>query len=311
MRSRILAASAAAIGLMIIGGGCGGGGEGDQGGGGGAAGVGGAGHGGASASGQTTTSNSAASAGSAEASAASSGAGGAAVNCTYPKGYPDASVTFYTFDMGSSAVNCSFDILGKNPDKVAHVPFGGGQYFGAMNTADYNAAATCGACVHVERDNGKSVDVMIVDQCPVNGNPVCKTGHIDLSKQAFLQIGTEQEGYLGTTNGGAKGKISWKYVPCPDGEDISFRLKDPSNQYWNQILVEGHRHPITKLEVEIKGVWQAATRQTYNYWQVGAGDLGAAPYHVRVTDVNGQTVEAMLKLQAGDQPSGVQFPVCK
>jgi expansin (peptidoglycan-binding protein) len=217
--------------------------------------------------------------------------------------------------MGSSAVNCSYEIKGRNPDVVAHVPFGGGQYFGAMNTADYNTAAVCGACVEVTRDNGRSVQAMIVDQCPIETNPKCKRGHIDLSKNAFLQIGQEHEGYLGTTNGGAAGKISWKYVPCPTTEDVSFRLKDATNQYWNEIIVEGHRHPIAKLEVQVNGAWQTATRKSYNYFIVGEGNsegnMGPPPYHVRVTDINGSTVEAALELRAGSQTASAQFPACQ
>ncbi|MGK4001611.1 expansin EXLX1 family cellulose-binding protein [Sorangium sp. So ce1036] len=240
------------------------------------------------------------------------GTGGSTpVSCDYPAGYENGSITWYTLDQGSIEVNCSFEIKGRNPDVVAHVPFGGGQYFAAMNTADYNDAAVCGACVEVSRDDGRKVQAMVVDQCPIGTNPKCKAGHIDLSKNAFLQIGQEQEGYLGTTNGGAVGKISWKYIPCPTTETVSFRLKDATNQYWNEILVEGHTHPIAKVDVEINGTWQTATRQPYNYWLVGDGNMGSPPYHVRATDINGSTVEAMLELKAGAQPASAQLSACE
>lgn len=233
-----------------------------------------------------------------------------AVSCDYPAEYANGSITFYTLDMGSTEVNCSYPITGRNPDVVGHVPFGGGQYFAAMNTADYNAAGMCGACVEVSRDDGRKVQAMVVDQCPIATNPKCTAGHIDLSKSAFLQIGAEHEGYLGTTHGGAAGKISWRYIACPTTGAVSFRLKDASNKYWNEILVEGHAHPIEKLEVEINGTWQTATRQSYNYFTVGDGNMGNAPYHVRATDINGSTVEAMLELKAGNQPASAQFPAC-
>lgn len=238
------------------------------------------------------------------------GAGGASVSCDYPAEYANGSITFYTLEMGSTEVNCSYQITGRNPDVVAQVPFGGGQYFAAMNTADYDTAGMCGACVEVSRDDGRKVQAMVVDQCPIATNPKCVRGHIDLSKNAFLQIGDEREGYLGTTNGGAAGKISWRYIPCPTTGPVTFRLKDPTNQYWNEIAVEGHAHPIEKVEVEIDGTWQAATRQSYNYFLVGDGDMGPAPYHVRATDINGSTVEAMLDLKAGEQPASAQLPAC-
>jgi expansin len=218
-------------------------------------------------------------------------------------------VTFYDL---AGPVNCGFEVVGTTPDVIAHVPFGGGQFFGAMNTADYATAATCGACVEVTRvETGKSVSVMIVDQCPTGSNPVCTPGHIDLSRAAFLEIGQESEGYLGTANGGAVGKISWKYVACSTSEKVSFELKEPTNQYWNQILIEGHRYPIAKLEAEVSGVWKPGVRQSYNYWQVGDGNLGKAPYHVRATDVNGAQIEATIDLKAGEQSSNQQFPACE
>jgi expansin (peptidoglycan-binding protein) len=247
-----------------------------------------------------------------DASGGGAGATGGAPTCASPPaGYADGSVTWYTLEQGSAAVNCSYEIVGRSPDVVANVPFGGGMYFGAMNTADYANAATCGACVEVTRDGARTVDVLIVDQCPTSTNPKCTAGHIDLSQAAFEQIGSVDEGYLGTSHGGAVGHISWKYIACPLTTSVSFRLKDASNAFWNQILVQGHRTLLAKLEVNVGGSWQAATRETYNYWQLGGGDLGAAPYHVRATDVDGATIEASLKLQGGDQSSGLQFPQCR
>lgn len=274
---------------------------------------------GSGATGSTSTSGSgSSSAGSGSSSgsgaSSSSSSGGMGSVCAHP--FPEytsnnGSVTYYTFSMGSPTVNCSYAVTGQNPDTVAHVATGGGKYFGAMNTADYNNAATCGACVEVTRDNAKKVVVTIVDQCPTNGNPVCKAGHIDLSQQAFLQIGTQAEGYLGTGNGGAKGLISWKYVPCPVNEDVSFVLKDPANMFWNQILVQGHKYAIKTLEVLVGGQWVAGTRQSYNYWQVGNGNMGPAPYKVRVTDINGDVIQAQLNLAGGEQFASAQFPVCQ
>jgi expansin (peptidoglycan-binding protein) len=224
----------------------------------------------------------------------------------------NGSVTYYTFSQGSTAVDCSYAILASSAnggtDTVAHVSTGNGTYFGAMNTADYNNAATCGACVEITRDGTRTVTVTIVDQCPYDpNNPACRPGHIDLSQAAFEQIGSDAEGYLGTGNGGAVGVISWRYVPCPTSEDLSFQLKEPTNDYWNQILVQGHINPITNVEVQVGADWQSLPRQSYNYW--GNGSIGSAPYQVRVTDINGAQEVATLQQIAGDQDSSVQFPL--
>jgi expansin (peptidoglycan-binding protein) len=246
------------------------------------------------------------------ASASSGGSSGGACSTGLPE-YTNGngSVTYYNLGSASAAVNCGFGVAGANPDVISDVATGNGHYFGAMNTADYAGAATCGACVELTRDGAKKVVVTIVDQCPSASNTPCKAGHIDLSEEAFQELGAASEGYLGTGNGGAVGVISWRYVACPVTGDVSFQLKDPSNVYWNQILVEGHRYAVSKVEVKVNGQWVSAVRQSYNYWQAGDGNMGAAPYQVRATDVNGDAIEATLSLTGAEQPSSAQFPVCK
>ncbi len=215
----------------------------------------------------------------------------------------NGSVTYYYFAQGSAEVNCSYAITGRDPDVVAHIATGEGRYFGAMNTTDYNNAAMCGACVEVTRDGNRTVVITIVDQCPVATNPKCQKGHIDLSVAAFDMLGNRGgEGYLGTGNGGMAGSISWKYVECPIESEITFKLKEPDNANWNQLLVQGHKFPIQS--VDIGG--QPATRQSYNYWEPPNGDMGSEPYEVKVTDINGGVITTYLDRAAGDLPGGVQ-----
>jgi expansin len=264
---------------------------------------------GSTAAGSTAAGSTAAGSTTAGPGATSGGGGATGSACESPLpeyANNDGSVTYYTFSMGSAAVNCSFAVLGESPDVVAHVATGNGQYFGAMDATDYASAAPCGACVEITRDGTRTVVVTIVDQCPG-----CQAGHIDLSEAAFMQLGDVSEGYLGTGNGGAVGLISWRYVACPVPGDVSYELKDPTNVYWNQILVEDHRYAIDKVEAMVSGQWAAAVRQTDNYWQVGTGSLGSAPYAIRVTDVNGDAIQAQLALAAGDQTSSAQFPLCQ
>ena len=122
------------------------------------------------------------------------GVGGAtgAVACVKPGAeYTNntGSVTFYTLSQGSNGVvHCSYLVSGQNPDVIAHVPTGGGQYFAAMNTADYNGAHTCGACVEVTRDGSRKVVATVVDECPVGSNNKCVRGHIDLSQPALSYL---------------------------------------------------------------------------------------------------------------------------
>lgn len=227
----------------------------------------------------------------------------------------NGSVTFYTFDMGSNCpssspnppsnkcVNCGFKVSTANPDVVSHVYTGNGQYFAAMNTEDFRSAAACGACVEVTRDGNRKVVATVVDQCPVASNPKCKRGHIDLSREAFRQIGQDSEGYLGTGNGGMHGSISWKFVPCPvpASQNVSVRLKEPNNQYYTAVIAQDHVFPIQS--VRIKGQ-NAARDGASNYWMVGDGNQNPPPWNVSVTDVNGWVYEATLNLGSADVSTG-------
>jgi expansin (peptidoglycan-binding protein) len=218
------------------------------------------------------------------------------------------SLTFYT--LGGQIGNCNFATTGQNPDVVAHVATGAGQYFGAMNSTEYANAAVCGACVEISRDDGRKVTVTIVDQCPQSTNPGCRPGHIDLSQQAFLQVGSVNEGYLGTGNGGVAGVISWRYVACPVTENVTFNVFQGSNPFFLQVVVEGTRYPIAKVEILVNGVFTPMVRQSYNAWLLGQG-AGAGPFSLRVTDVEGHVVTGQATLTPGtDQPTSSQFPLC-
>jgi expansin (peptidoglycan-binding protein) len=216
----------------------------------------------------------------------------------------NGSVTFYTFDMGTGKnVHCSYGIQGRNPDTVGHTYTSNGRYFAAMNTADYRASAACGSCVEVSGSDGRKVTVTIVDECPIGTNPKCTAGHLDLSREAFRQIANESEGHVGTGHGGCCRQISWKYVPCPVPADknVTFRLKEPTNEYYTTVIVQDHRFPIKSLQ--IKGM--EATRQADNFWIVGNGNLSPGPWPVRAVDVNDWIYEATLSLgQAEDVSSG-------
>jgi expansin (peptidoglycan-binding protein) len=233
--------------------------------------------------------------------------------CHFPTSYDGTgSLTWYLFSQGSTEVNCSYAITGRNPDTVEYVATGAGQYFAAMNTADYNGAAMCGACVEVTRAGVATVTATVVDQCPTASNPKCIPGHLDLSQNSFLQLGTTAEGYLGAGNGGAVGTISWRFVPCPSVGNVSIRLKAPQNKNWNEFLVENHRTPIAKFEALVDGVYVAAIRQTYNFFNVNNGQV-KLPLQVRITDINGAVIEATLPFPPNAEPRidlGQQFPTC-
>ena len=135
-------------------------------------------------------------------------------SCTNLKSVSNGSVTWYELNQGTKEFHCGNPIAGRNPDVAGYAYTGSGKYFGAINTADYANAAACGSCIEVTRDGSRKVTITVTDECPIATNPKCKAGHIDLSHEAFRQLGNDSEGYLGTGNGGMAGSISWKVVPA-------------------------------------------------------------------------------------------------
>ena len=148
----------------------------------------------------------------------------------------------------------------------------------AMNVGEWAGSAVCGECVTVTGPKG-AVTVRIVDQCPD-----CEVGHLDLSQQAFAQIADVSAGRV---------PITWQVVACNVSGNISYHLKDGSSQYWTAIQVRNSRLPVANLEYMQGGAWADIPRLDYDYFVAGGG-VGPGGYQVRVTAIDGQTLEDML-----------------
>lgn len=192
-------------------------------------------------------------------------------------------VTYYDFADGSGA--CSFD---PTPNDLM---------VGAMNAPDYLASAACGACASITTADGKNVVVRIVDLCPE-----CQTGHIDLSPEAFALLGDLSLGVINTT---------WHYVSCDYQGPIQYKFKEGSNQWWTAVQIRHHSNRIAKFEYDNAGTWVEVGRTDYNYFVEDQG-MGPGPYHFRVTDIFGQSVEDEgIVFQEGGVVDGKgQFPPC-
>ncbi|HKO90659.1 MAG TPA: expansin EXLX1 family cellulose-binding protein [Polyangiaceae bacterium] len=212
--------------------------------------------------------------------------------------------TVYWFGQGTvnfGNIACGFGItpgnLG-NGQGDAVTGIGNPNMFVAINTANYRGSAACGACLEISYQ-GRTINATVVDECPIGSNPTCTAGHLDLSRGAWNAL-TNNAG--GTEISG----VNWRFVPCGGDANVSIELKEPSNAYWNQFLVRGHRYPIAKAEVEITpGTWVQAARTQYNFFEPPDGVMGT--YRVRITDVNGAVVEEQLALTAGAQGGDAQF----
>jgi expansin (peptidoglycan-binding protein) len=191
--------------------------------------------------------------------------------------------TYYDFADGSG--NCGFPAT---PNDLM---------VGAMNHVDYAASAVCGACVRIDGPDG-SVGVRIVDQCPE-----CPAGNIDLSPEAFAKIAAIEAGRV---------PITWQYTSCDVDGPVVYHFKDGSNAYWTAVQIRNHRNAIGRFEVQRAGAWIEVGRVDYNYFVKDDG-MGAGPFDVRITDVDGNTLEdhGIPLLNDADAAGSAQFPACE
>lgn len=166
----------------------------------------------------------------------------------------------------------------------------------AMNATQYANAALCGAYLQVEGPSG-AVLVRVVDLCPE-----CRSGHLDLSREAFRRIAPMHLGRVA---------VRWRIVSPELTGPIAYRFKEGSNPWWTAVQIRNHRHPIARLEYSPRpGVWINLPRTHYNYFVQTNPGMGLGPYRFRVTDIYGQALEdhAISHREGGVVAGARQFP---
>lgn len=149
-------------------------------------------------------------------------------------------------------------------------------YTAAMNHEDYmNGLA--GAFVEITDKDGDKIQVLITDRLPEGAK-----GDIDLSREAFAKIEPLVTGKM---------DITWKIIPFPTSEPISYVFKPTSTQWWAEVQVRNGRYPIKKLEYYDKTAkkYVELERKEYNYFAANSG-MGVGPYTFRVTDFYGHVL---------------------
>jgi expansin len=165
----------------------------------------------------------------------------------------------------------------------------------AMNNAEYNNAAYCGAYLQVNGAKG-SVIVRVVDLCPE-----CLAGHLDLSREAFAKIDDLPKGRV---------PITWRVVSPAISGPIAYHFKDGSNQWWTAVQIRNHRNPIAKFEYWTGSQWVSVPRVSYNYFVQSNPGMGVGPYTFRVTDsyTNTLTDSGIPFIENGTVNGTGQFP---
>jgi expansin (peptidoglycan-binding protein) len=188
-----------------------------------------------------------------------------------------------TYYDATGAGACSFD------------PSPGDLMVAAMNNAEYDNAAYCGAYVQVAGPEG-TITVRIVDLCPG-----CQTGHLDLSREAFAAIADLPQGVV---------PITWRVVSPNIAGPLAYHFKEGSNQWWTAVQVRNHRNPIAKFEYWNGGRWVTVPRVSYNFFVQTNPGMGVGPYTFRVTDSysNMLTDSGIPFVESGTISGAGQFP---
>ena len=188
----------------------------------------------------------------------------------------------YYYATGGGA--CSFD---PSPDDLM---------VAAMNAAQYDNAALCGAYVHVTGPKG-AVTVRIVDLCPG-----CRVGDLDLSQEAFGQIAELTQGRV---------PITWRVVSPALSGPIAYHFVEGSNQWWTAVQIRNHRNPVAGVEYQrTDGEWVTVPRRSWNYFVQSSPGMGPGPYTLRVRDIYGNvlTDHGIPHVAGGTVSGSGQFP---
>ena len=149
---------------------------------------------------------------------------------------------------------------------------------GASPGSGFNTVTDCGACVEITGANGTKIVATVVDECPISSNSACApAGHLDLSTQAFNQLGYKVGNPSGTT---------WKFVPCPVTGSI-VAVANSANQYY----FENSAYPITSVNGQAPS--------PFGYFTVGPGSVTITSGAVNLT-ITGN-------LPSGGGSTGAQF----
>jgi len=189
-----------------------------------------------------------------------------------------------TYYYATGAGACSFDA---SPDDLM---------VAAMNAAQYDTAALCGAYVNVAGPKG-TVTVRIVDLCPG-----CKAGDLDLSQEAFAQIADLAQGRV---------SITWQVVSPALSGPIAYHFRAGSSRWWTAVQVRNHRNPVASFEYRTPdGQWVTVPRTSYNYFVQTSPGMGSGPYTFRVADSYGNVLidSGIALVENGTVNGSSQFP---
>jgi expansin (peptidoglycan-binding protein) len=165
----------------------------------------------------------------------------------------------------------------------------------AVDAANFRGAQACGACLRVQASlSTASVVVPVVEKSNASG--------VLLTKAAMDVIAT----------GASLTKVDWSLVPCDvKDQPVRYYIKEGSNAGYVGVQVRNARYPIAAVAAVGSSTSLSLALQPYNYWE--STMAGAGPLTLRLTDINGQTIQdSGIKITPQTETTGTsQLPLCR
>ncbi|HEX3697873.1 MAG TPA: hypothetical protein VH374_21040 [Polyangia bacterium] len=173
-----------------------------------------------------------------------------------------------------------------------------GKFFGAVDTALFANAQTCGACMRLENaDATVTAEVQIIDL--VDPLLPLADGHV-------LSVDKAVSDLFGA---GGNPVVKYRVVPCDVSGNIQVQL-DSTTIQGSSVLVMNQRTVVSAVQIQTVDGWRALTRTPFNRWAVPFAISGKSNT-IRFTDTSERSVDApAVPFVDGLQDTGVQLPPC-
>jgi len=151
-----------------------------------------------------------------------------------------------------------------------------GEMLAGLELTHNGEGQLCDACVSITTEAGKTLVVRVIT------TGVTTENSIDLSEPAFEIL----------DSGEYPRAMSWQVVKCPNTGHIYYQFQTGANEWWTSLWVRNIRIPIQKVEVKSQNHndWHALTLGSDGTFTDASG-FGAGSFTIRVTSIDGQTVE--------------------
>jgi hypothetical protein len=181
---------------------------------------------------------------------------------------------------------------------VADLP----RYYAAVDSTTFDTAQACGACIRIQASN-IALEAIVVNLGSSRLAP--DRPRLGVSRASLTLLLPDGSTFV------PEG-IPWTFTSCSSAtEGMIFTLQQGSSTTYAALLVQNHRYRIQKAEYRSGAAFRALVRTTYNSWVAQTG-MGAGPFTIRLTDINGAVVEQTGIPLSVEMPfrGQAQFPVC-